>query len=136
MAEKKLLLPPEEELQEVFVRTASGPGGQNVNKTSTAVRLVYRFMESDFLSDTVKARLQALLGGDKEFISILARESRSLPANREAARERLSNLLKTAFKEPKKRKATKPTKASIEKRLAKKSRRSEIKAGRRASFDD
>ena len=49
MAEQKLVLPPEEELEEVFVRTASGPGGQNVNKTSTAVRLVYRFMESDFL---------------------------------------------------------------------------------------
>ena len=135
MAEKELVLPPEEELEEDFVRTASGPGGQNVNKTSTAVRLVYRFMESDFLSDEVKERLQALIGGDKDFISILARESRSLPANRESARERLSNLLKTALKPPKKRKATKPTRASREKRLAQKARRSEIKAGRRASYD-
>ena len=117
------------------MRTASGPGGQNVNKTSTAVRLVYRFMDSDFLSDEVKERLQALLGGDKDFISILVRESRSLPANRESARERLSNLLKTALKVPKKRKATKPTRASKEKRLAQKARRSEIKAGRRASYD-
>ena len=136
MAEQKLVLPPEEELEEVFVRTASGPGGQNVNKTSTAVRLVYRFMESDFLPDTVKERLRNILGGDKDFISILARESRSLPVNRESARVRLSNLLKTALKEPKKRKATKPTRASKERRLAQKARRSEIKAGRRASFHD
>ncbi|MBE6406944.1 MAG: aminoacyl-tRNA hydrolase [Lentisphaerae bacterium] len=136
MAEQKLVLPPEEELEEVFVRTASGPGGQNVNKTSTAVRLVYRFMESDFLSDTVKERLRNMLGGDKDFISILARESRSLSVNRESARVRLSNLLKAALKEPKKRKATKPTRASKERRLAQKARRSEIKAGRRATFND
>ena len=134
--EEKLILPPEEELEEEFVRTASGPGGQNVNKTSTAVRLVYRFMESDFLSEDAKERLKALIGGEKDFISILARESRSLPMNREAARIRLSNLLKTAKKAPKKRKATKPTRASREKRLAAKARRSEIKAGRRASCDD
>lgn len=135
MAEQKLILPPAEELEEEFVRTASGPGGQNVNKTSTAVRLVYRFMESDFLSDEAKERLKTLIGGDKDFISILARESRSLPDNREAARIRLSNLLKTALKVPKKRKATKPTRASQERRLANKARRSEIKANRRASFD-
>ena len=99
MAELKLILPPDEELEEEFVRTASGPGGQNVNKTSTAVRLVYRFMESDFLSDDAKERLKNLIGGEKDFISILARESRSLPDNREAARIRLSNLLKAALKD-------------------------------------
>ena len=135
MAEQKLTLPPEDELEEEFVRTASGPGGQNVNKTSTAVRLVYRFMESDFLSEAAKERLKILIGGEKDFISILARESRSLPDNREAARIRLSNLLKSALKVPKKRKPTKPTRASQEKRLAKKARRSEIKAGRRASYE-
>ena len=135
MAEQKLTLPPEDELEEEFVRTTSGPGGQNVNKTSTAVRLVYRFMESDFLSEAAKERLKILIGGEKDFISILARESRSLPDNREAARIRLSNLLKSALKVPKKRKPTRPTRASQEKRLAKKARRSEIKAGRRASYE-
>lgn len=131
MTEEKLYLPPEEELEEEFVRTASGPGGQNVNKTSTAVRLVYRFEESDFLSDSAKERLKQQLGG-KDFISILARESRSLPLNREEARIRLSNLLNAVRKEPKKRKATKPTFASKMKRLEKKARRSGIKAGRRS----
>lgn len=131
MTEEKLYLPPEEELEEEFVRTASGPGGQNVNKTSTAVRLVYRFEESDFLSDSAKERLKQQLGG-KDFISILARESRSLPLNREEARIRLSNLLNSVRKEPKKRKATKPTFASKMKRLEKKARRSGIKAGRRS----
>jgi ribosome-associated protein len=136
MTDQKLILPPDEELEEEFVRTASGPGGQNVNKTSTAVRLVYRFIDSSFLTDSAKERLQLMLGG-KEFVSILARESRSLPMNREEARIRLSNLLTAAKKEPKKRKATKPTKASQERRLAGKARRSGIKAGRRnVSSDD
>ena len=134
MTEQKLILPPEEELEEEFVRSASGPGGQNVNKTSTAVRLVYKFMESDFLSDSAKERLKSLIGA-KDFISILSRESRSLPDNRRSARIRLSNLLAAARKEPKKRKATKPTRASKERRLAEKSRRSEIKSARRASYE-
>ena len=121
-------LPPDEELEEEFVRSASGPGGQNVNKTATAVRLTFRFMESPTLSKEVKARLQALCGAD--FVSFLARESRSLPDNREAARCRLAALLASAKKVPRKRRPTKPTRASKERRLNAKSRRSEIKSGR------
>ena len=135
-AEKKPLrgLPPEEELEEEFLRSATGPGGQNVNKTATAVRLTYRFMESDFLSANAKERLRMQCGAD--FVSFLARESRSLPENREAARRRLAALLETVRKEPRKRRPTKPTRASKERRLESKSRRSAIKSSRgKVSFD-
>lgn len=127
---EKLLnhLPPGEELEEEFVRSASGPGGQNVNKTATAVRLTFRFMESPTLSEGVKLRLQALCNAD--FVSFLARESRSLPDNREAARCRLAALIASAKKVPRKRRPTKPTRASKERRLNEKSRRSEVKSGR------
>lgn len=121
-------LPPDEELEEEFVRSASGPGGQNVNKTATAVRLTFRFMESPTLSDEVKERLQTLCGADS--VSFLARESRSLPDNREAARRRLAALIASAKEVPRKRRPTKPTRASKERRLNAKSRRSEIKSGR------
>ncbi len=127
---EKLLkhLPPEDELEEEFVRSASGPGGQNVNKTATAVRLTFRFMESATLSEDVKMRLQTLCNAD--FVSFLARESRSLPDNREAARCRLAALIASAKKVPRKRKPTKPTRASKERRLNEKARRSEVKSGR------
>ena len=121
-------LPPEEELEEEFVRSASGPGGQNVNKTATAVRLTFRFLESPTLSEAVKERLRILCGA--EFVSFLARESRSLPENREAARCRLAALIASAKRVPRKRRPTRPTRASKERRLKEKSRRSEIKAGR------
>lgn len=121
-------LPPEEELEEEFVRSASGPGGQNVNKTATAVRLTFRFMESSVLSDHVKQKLLDFCGAD--FVSFLARESRSLPMNRMAARIRLATLLASVKKEKKKRRPTKPTRASKERRLESKQRRSEIKSGR------
>ncbi len=121
-------LPPEEELEEEFVRSANGPGGQNVNKTATAVRLTYRFMESDFLSANAKERLRVQCNAD--FVSFLARESRSLPENREAARRRLAALLESVRKEPRKRRPTKPTRASKERRLESKSRRSALKSSR------
>lgn len=121
-------LPPEEELEEEFLRCASGAGGQNVNKTATAVRLTYRFLESRFLSEQAKERLKALCHA--EFISFLARESRSLPENRETARRRLAALLESVRKEPRKRRPTKPTRASKQRRLEAKSRRSAIKSAR------
>lgn len=121
-------LPPEEELEEEFVRSANGPGGQNVNKTATAVRLTYRFMESDFLSANAKERLRVQCNAD--FVSFLARESRSLPENREAARRRLAALLESVRNEPRKRRPTKPTRASKERRLESKSRRSALKSSR------
>ena len=67
---------------------------------------------------------------EEEFVSFLARESRSLPENREAARLRLAALIASAKKSPRKRRPTKPTRASKERRLSEKSRRSEIKSGR------
>ena len=100
---EKLLkhLPPAGELEEEFVRSANGPGGQNVNKTATAVRLTFRFMESTVLSDELKQRLRALCNAD--FVSFLARESRNLPDNREAARCRLAALIASAKQVPRKR---------------------------------
>ena len=111
-----------------FIRLAVEIKAQNVNKTATAVRLTFRFLESPSLSDAVKERLRVLCGA--EFVSFLARESRSLPENREAARCRLAALIASAKRVPRKRRPTRPTRASKERRLKEKSRRSEIKAGR------
>ena len=99
-----------------------------MNKTATAVRLTYRFLESRFLSEQAKERLKALCHA--EFVSFLARESRSLPENRETARRRLAALLESVRKEPRKRRPTKPTRASKQRRLEAKSRRSAIKSAR------
>ncbi len=130
-ANEKLLkfLPAEEELEEEFLRSASGPGGQNVNKTASAVRLTFRFQNSPTLSERVKIRLSELCGG-ADFVAFLARESRNMPDNREAARMRLASLIATASKEQKKRKKTKPTHASKQRRLDGKARRAEVKKSR------
>jgi len=122
----------EGEIDERFVRS-SGPGGQNVNKVSTAVELRFDVAASSLPPD-VKARLAALAGnrliGDGVLL-IDSREHRTQPANREAARARLIALLKHAAIRPKKRRATRPGKAAKERRLSSKKHRSDIKAGRR-----
>lgn len=123
---------PDSEIKEDFVRSASGPGGQHVNRTSSSVRLFFDIGASTTLRDDAKERLRASAGsklvGDE--ITILAREHRSLQANREAARARLEMMVKAALKAPKKRHATKPTRSSKKKRLEAKSARGSIKAGR------
>jgi ribosome-associated protein len=127
------------ELDERFVR-ASGPGGQNVNKVSTAVELRFDVGASSLPAD-VKQRLMVLAGsrmiGDGVLL-IDSREHRTQAMNRDAARARLAALVEHATRRPKKRRPTKPGRAAKEKRLESKRRRGEVKSqrGRGRSGED
>ena len=119
----------ERELEEHFVR-ASGPGGQNVNKVSTAVELRFDVGASSLPPD-VKARLLTLAGRRATaggVLTIDSREHRTQSQNRDAARARLVALVQLAAKRPKARKPTKPKKGAREKRLDSKKRRGAVKA--------
>ena len=115
---------------EEFFTPATGPGGQNVNKVSTAVQLRFNLAANTTLPEGVKARLAALAGKRLTNTGILiveAEEHRSQLRNREAAREKLFALIREATVVPKTRRNTKPTKASKTRRLDAKSRRSSVK---------
>ena len=120
------------EVEESFIH-ASGPGGQNTNKVATAVQLRFDARGSPSLPDAVKARLQALAGRRLTadgVIVITARRHRTQERNREDARERLAAFIEAGLHVPKPRKATRPTRASKERRLGAKRERSTIKHGR------
>lgn len=122
----------EDELKETFTR-ASGPGGQHVNKTSTAVELRFDVRGSPSLPEPVRLRLERLAGSrltNEGVLVLFAQNRRSQELNRQDARERLTALIREAADIPKRRRATRPTLASKTRRLEAKTRRGGVKSMR------
>ena len=136
MADASTIEIPEAELVERFVR-ASGPGGQNVNKVATAVELRFDIANSPSLPDPVRERLLSRRDRrvtDDGVLVISAQRFRTQDRNRQDARERLAAFIEAGRQAPRKRIATRPTRASRERRLDAKQQRSTLK--RRRSVRD
>jgi ribosome-associated protein len=129
----------EREIEESFVR-ASGPGGQNVNKLSTAVQLRFDVRHSPSLPGDVRDRLERLAGSrltNDGVLVLIAQRHRTQARNRQDALDRLIEMIRQAAIRPVKRRPTRPTRASRERRIEGKKRRAGIKHLRRSkpSFD-
>ena len=126
------LVIPDEELEWKFIRS-SGPGGQNVNKVSSAAQLRFLLPQNTSLPVTARNRLRRLAGQkliDDGSILFKSVSERSQEGNRRAALERLASLIRAALVEPKIRKKTRPTKSSQQRRIDTKKRRGATKQGR------
>jgi len=128
----------ESELEERFIQ-ASGPGGQNVNKVATAVQIRFDVAHSPSLPDEVRRRLTALCGRrltQDGVLVLTARRHRTQDRNRADARDRLAELIRKAALPERPRRATKPTKASKQRRLAAKAARGTLKRTRTRPPED
>lgn len=126
---------------ELVVRAtrAGGPGGQHVNTSSTRVEVIWNIRDSAVLSDAQRARLlQALFSrlDGKGALRVVASDTRSQRQNRDLAEQRLAEVVRRALVIPRKRKATRPTRASVERRLEGKKRSGARKRERRVRGDD
>ncbi len=129
---------PDSDLEESFIRS-SGPGGQNVNKVSTAVELRFNVAGCSLLMESVRARLVKLAGNRMTLEGILiiqADTHRTQAMNRADAAKRLAELVRKALIAPKRRVATRPGKAATERRLVSKGVRGDVKQGRKKPTQD
>jgi len=112
--------------------TSGGPGGQHANKTSTRVELVFDISESETLTNYQRITLQSKFGSK---ISVICSDTKSQHRNKEIATEKLIKKLRKAFHKPKKRRPTRPTRGSKERRLKAKRQRSQTKSQRRRPME-